>query len=148
MTYKSFVFVVTAFCLHAGSCVAQQSKSAPLVSIKDLQASYGSDRPIHFEVKKNVAEPVSFVCAAETLVDGEFRESRWDISQNALKLAVRKPKQIQKETVDVIWDIPHQMKAIRPEAGRVYRLRIDTFSPREEHIYSSPFSITKTSNSK
>ncbi|MFN2622819.1 MAG: hypothetical protein ABR611_08240 [Chthoniobacterales bacterium] len=92
-------------------------------------------------VAKNIDRPVTFACGAEVLANGKYILERWDITRNAYKVAVRTPKELIGSKLVVTWDVPKLMHAIRPEAGKQYRLRIDTFAPREEHIYSAPFEI-------
>ena len=127
--------------IGVASCLEMEARNGGLLTIGKLKESYAVNEPILFQVNKNAAGPVLFACAAEVLVDGAFHEIRWDISKNALKLAFRRPTRMDSETMEVKWDIPHQMRSIRPEAGNTYRLRIDILSPRQEQIYSTSFFI-------
>lgn len=120
------------------------SSQKTMLGIEGLKESYKVSSVIEFKVVKNIPDPVSFACAAELQVNGEFQERRWDIFQNALKAVSHlRPKEIKSKSLTLKWDIPHQLSAIRPREGDIYRLRIDTLSPKGEPIYSRPFLITR-----
>lgn len=122
--------------------LSQQVPPSPII-IDDLHVSYPFGEPIDFVVRKRTPEPVRFACAAEVLHNGKFREFRWDISKNGLKVPFRSYFDLRSPSLKVRWDIPKQMNEIRPRVGWLCRLRIDLVSPTEEHIYSTPFSIKK-----
>lgn len=142
VTTASKTSVATAFALLTlvGSLGAEQLK------ITGLQEAYAPGAAISFTVVKQIPDSVTFACAAETLVEGEFREFRWDIFKNGLKPPFRDPIQLGQGAADLRWDIPKQMQSIRPRAGWIYRLRIDVLTPKAEQIFSQPFSITRPSN--
>jgi|GEM_PF-5131919 len=122
------------------------SLGAEQLKITGLQESYAPGAAISFTVVKQIPDSVTFACAAETLVEGEFREFRWDIFKNGLKPPFRDPIQLGQGAADLRWEIPQQMQAIRPRAGWTCRLRLDVLTPKAEQIFSQPFSIKRPSN--
>jgi hypothetical protein len=142
VSISSRASVVAAFALLA----LVEPSAADQLKIKGVQESYAADTAIPFTVVKQVPHSVTFACAAETLVDGEFREFRWNIFKNGLKPPFRDPIQLGQGAADLRWDIPKQMQAIRPRAGWTCRLRIDVLTPKPEQIYSQPFAITQPSS--
>jgi hypothetical protein len=139
----SRVLTVAAISVFACVIAGQQAVAEPLVAIENLKDHYRINEPISFTLKKTTKQPIDFACAAEKMVDGKVILTNWDISRNVYKLVVREPRTMRTDSLDLKWDAPNLMKGLRPEAGRLYRLRIDIMSPTEEHIYSTPFSIER-----
>ena len=120
----------------ASRCAAQE------LQIIGLKGIYGANSPIPFTIVKHVPGPVTFAVSAELLWKGKVYLERWDIFGKSLKMAVRREITLKQKTMELKWDVPHLMSAIRPEVGKTYRLRVDVLTPEKKQIYSEPFSIS------
>jgi hypothetical protein len=121
--------------------VSARSSATDQLKITGLKDTYPANAPIPFTVTKQVPDLVTFAVAAELWLDGQFQETRWDIFPNVLKVAFRHPIELRDSPLNLNWDVPKLMPAIRPRAGWRYRLRIDVLTPQKEHIFSETFSV-------